>query len=111
MTGEATIDHTPLSSSGATITGGSFSLSTVLGGYPTLVTGNFTGGTVTVEVPGYGCKNQKFGIDGTLGDVGPWYSGSGTGRFSGTLTHYRQRVFGSCVTYAASVTGSLALTF
>jgi hypothetical protein len=107
----ATIDHTPLSSSGATITGGSFSLTTVLGGYPTLVTGSFTGGTVTVLAPGYGCRNQKFAIDGSLGDVGPWYGGSGTGGFSGTLTHYRQRVFGSCVTYAASVTGSLVVTF
>jgi hypothetical protein len=91
----------------ATITGGSFSLATDY----TLVTGDFTGGTVQVINRGANCTNQTFDVEGILGHVGRWYSGSGTGRFSAILTHYRHSVFGRCVSYAASVRGTLALTF
>jgi hypothetical protein len=105
----ATVNHTPLSPN-ATITGGSFSIATTLNGTPTLVTGRFSGGTVTLAA-GSGCTNQQFTINGTLINVGTWYSGTGTGSFSGTLTHYRTSIFGSCVTYSASVTGSVTLTF
>ncbi len=107
---DTVVDHTPLSLSStptATITGGSFSLAT---GY-TLVTGTFTGGTVQVTNVGAGCTNQTFDVEGTLSDVGPWYLGSGTGTFSAILTHYRKSVWGYCVTYAASVSGSFSLTF
>jgi hypothetical protein len=110
----ADVRHTPLSFSStptATITGGSFSLATSLNGGYTLVTGVFTGGTVNVTNPGYNCTNQTFAVDGILGSVGPWYAGSGTGTFSAILTHYRTRIFGSCVTYSASVRGTLSLTF
>ena len=31
--------------------------------------------------------------------------------FAATLTHYRTSIFGSCVTYGASVRGALSLTF
>src|ERR1043166_2387870 len=95
----ADVRHTPLCLSctpTATITGGSFSLAT---GY-TLVTGNFTGGTVQVINRGTNCTNQTFDVDGILGDVGRWYSGSGTGRFSVVLTHHRPRLLGSCISYA-----------
>jgi hypothetical protein len=104
------VQHTPLCLSctpTATITGGSFSLAT---GY-TLVTGSFTGGTVQVINRGANCTNQTFDVEGILGHVGRWYSGSGHGRFSAILTHYRHLVFGSCVSYAASVNGTLTLTF
>jgi len=106
----ADVRHTPLCLSctpTATITGGSFSLATTY----TLVTGRFTGGTVQVINRGANCTNQTFDVDGILGNVGHWYSGNGTGRFSVILTHYRHRVFGSCVSYAASVNGTLSLTF
>ncbi len=108
----STEGHFAGSASGAlpgysTITGGSFSLAT---GY-TLVTGTFTGGTVQVTNVGAGCTNQTFDVEGTLSDVGPWYLGSGTGTFSAILTHYRKSVWGYCVTYAASVSGSFSLTF
>ena len=95
----------------ATIDGGSFSLATVVNGTPALVTGDFTGGTVQVTNPGANCTNQTFDVEGVLGNVGRWPGGSGHGMFSVTLTHYRHRVFGICVIYAASVTGSLSLTF
>ena len=106
----ANIQHTALCLSctpTATITGGSFTLST---GY-TLVTGSFTSGTVRVINPGPGCTRQTFAVNGSLGDVGRWYSGGGTGSFAVTLTHYRRSILGRCVTYGASVAGTLMLTF
>jgi hypothetical protein len=110
----ADVQHTALCLSctpTATITGGSFSLSTVIHYVPTLATGRFTGGTVQVINPGSSCTNQTFGVNGILGSVGTWWSGSGSGTFTVTLTHYRHYVFGTCVTYGASVAGSLTLAF
>jgi hypothetical protein len=95
----------------ATITGGSFSLVAILNDLPTLVTGSFVGGTVQVTNPGPDCTDQTFAVNGGLGSVGPWYSGSGGGTFAATLTHHRYRLFGSCVTYAASIAGTLTLSF
>ena len=106
----ATVEHTPLSPN-ATITGGSFAIATAVNSVPTLVTGTFSGGSVTVVNPGAGCTNQSFAINGMLGNVGAWYSGSGTGTFIGTLIHYRTRIFTSCITYWATVSGSVTLTF
>jgi len=108
------VRHTPLCVSctpTATITGGSFELATTVNGSPTLVTGDFTGGGVQVTNVGADCTNQTFTVDGVLGSVGPWYRGNGSGSFFVTLTHYRRRFFGSCITYAASVAGTLSLTF
>ena len=110
----AVVDHTPLSLSStptATITGGSFQLATSFGAVPTLVTGKFSGGTVNVVSTGANCTNQTFDVEGTLADVGPWYAGNGSGTFSAVLTHYRTSIFGDCVSYAASVRGSLSLNF
>ena len=110
----ADVQHTPLCLSctpTATITGGNFELGTTLNGSVTLVTGSFTGGAVQVTNVGTDCTNQTFSVHGVLGSVGPWYSGNGSGDFSVILTHYRQRLFGSCITYAASVSGTLSLTF
>jgi hypothetical protein len=110
----ADVQHTALClscSPTATITGGSFSLSTVIHYVPTLVTGRFTGGTVQVINPGTNCTNQTFAVNGILGSVGTWWSGTGSGSFNVTLTHYRFSLFGSCVTYGASVAGTLAVTF
>ena len=107
------VQHTPLCLSctpTATITGGSVELATTLDGSLALVTGDFTGGAVQVTNVGADCTNQTFSVDGFLGSVGPWYRGNGSGSFSVTLTHYRRRIFGSCITYAASVAGTLSLT-
>jgi hypothetical protein len=110
----ADVQHTPLCVSctpTATITGGSFSLATTLNTIPALVTGVFSGGTVQVIDLGAGCTNQSFAVNGILGNVGPWYSGSGSGTFTATLTHYRVPIFGRCITYAASVAGTISLSF
>ena len=102
------MDHTPLGTS-ATITGGAFHLATHLHGTLTAVTGDFTGGTVT-QLSGFtGCVNQRYAVNGVLGDVGSGSVGSGIGTFVATLTHYRTKIFGHCVTYSASVSGSLSL--
>jgi len=36
----------------------------------------FNGGTVQVTDVGAGCTSQSFAVDGILGNVGPWYSGT-----------------------------------
>jgi hypothetical protein len=60
---------------------------------------------------GASCSNQTFDVEAIPSNLGRWCAGSGSGTFSATLTHYRHRLFGSCVTYGASVTGSISLTF
>ena len=110
----ADVQHTALClscSPTATITGGRFSLSTVLHDVPTLVAGRFTRGIVQVINPGVGCTKQTFAVNGVLGNVGTWWSGAGSGTFAVTLTHYRHYLFGSCVTYGASVAGRLTAAF
>lgn len=94
----------------AKITGGGFSLATTHNGRPALVSGAFVGGSVQVTNVGSGCTNQTFTVRGILGRVGWWTSGSGSGIFAVTLTHYRHSVLGRCVTYGASVRGTLSLT-
>ena len=103
-----TVDHTPLRTSAA-ITGGDFHLATRLDGTLTVVTGDFTAGTVR-QLSGFtGCASQRYAVHGVLGDLGSGSAGRGTGIFAATLTHYRAKIFGQCVTYAASVSGSLSL--
>jgi hypothetical protein len=112
-TWNADVQHTPLCLSctpTATITGGSFSLATTHNGFPALVSGAFVGGMVQVMNVGSHCTNQTFAVDGILGNVGWWSRGSGSGTFMATLTHYRHSVFGRCLTYGASVRGTLSLT-
>jgi hypothetical protein len=102
------VDHTPLGTSAA-ITGGDFHLATRLDGTLTSVTGDFTAGTVR-QLSGFtGCASQRYAVHGVLGDVGSGAAG-GTGTLDATLTHYRTKIFGQCVTYSASVRGSLSLT-
>src|SRR5919204_904944 len=102
----ADVRHTPLClscSPTATITGGSFALATTHNGSLAVASGTFVGGTVQVMNVGSNCTEQTFAVRGILGSVGWWFGGSGTGTFSVTLTHYRRSLFGSCVTYGASV--------
>ncbi len=106
-----TVVHTPLSPD-AVVTGGDFSVATTLNGTPTLVGGDVTGGSVIRQNPGdTGCVNQYYGVDLVLGGVGPGGSGSGSGTFGGTLVHRRTFVLGRCITYAATINGSLTVTF
>lgn len=107
----AYIWHTPLSTSApATITGGSFSLATTISGSAATVRGTFSKGTVTQTTVDATCTNQTYDVLGTLAQVGVG-GGTGTGTFSATLTHYRARVWGFCVTYKATVVGTVVLIF
>ncbi len=53
--------------------------------------------------------NQRYAVHGVLDDVGSGAARRGTGTLNATLTHYRTKIFGHCVTYSASISGSLSL--
>src|SRR5688572_25436023 len=109
---KAVVDHTPLSSVPASITGGRFSMATLSPTPSTdFVVGAFTGGTIKVVNPGLGCTNQTFDVSGSVGDVRTSTSSGGSGAFAVRLTHHRFRVLGRCVTYAATVTGSASFAY
>jgi hypothetical protein len=89
--------HTPLSGSGATITGGTF---TIVGGQ--FVSGRFDNGGAITQTSGFsGCTNQTYNVRDTLNN--------GKGSFNATLTHYRFASGSSCITYGASVSGTVDL--
>ena len=99
----------------AQVTGGSFTLA-VTSPTAELVTGNFdyqaphTPGIV--QSPPYtSCGTQLFHITDTLNSVGTGSQHSGTGNFDAYLWHYRTWIFGRCVTYAATVKGTVLLSF
>jgi hypothetical protein len=95
----AQIVHIPLSGGSATVTGGTFSFSGAL----RHLTGAFTGGSVSQASGFTGCTNQTYNVIGTLALSTP---AGGSGTFAALLTHYRTRIFGSCITYSASVRGT-----
>jgi hypothetical protein len=109
---KAVVDHTPLSSLPASITGGRFTMAT-LGPTATtdFVVGTFTGGTIAVVNPGLGCTNQTYDVFGDVGNVTTSTTSGGTGSFDVLLTHYRVRLFGRCVSYAATVTGTATFAY
>ena len=106
----AVIDHTVLTPD-ATITGGAFTLETLIHWVPRTIEGTFAnGGTVTRTYQEAGCGIQKYAVTDDLVDVGV-DGGSGTGHVNATLTHYRHSLFGHCVAYAATITGTVKLAF
>jgi hypothetical protein len=107
----AVIHHTVLSPD-ASITGGSFTLATVIHWIPRTVDGTFAaGGTVTRFYREPGCGIQRYAVEDDLVNVGVAGGGSGSGHVSATLTHYRHSVLGHCVAYAATIAGTVRLTF
>ena len=87
------IVHQPLSSgSTVAITGGTFS---ILGRTGVRLGGAVTGGSVTVTNRGSHCSNQTYRVSVTFGG----------GSFDGTLTHHRRSILGSCLIYAATISG------
>ena len=109
---KAVVDHTPLSSQPASITGGRFSMGTLsLAPSADFAVGTFTGGTITEVDPGVGCTKQTFRVSGTAGNVSTSTTSGGSGVFDVLLTHHRSSFFGNCVTYAATVKGSVSFDY
>ena len=99
----AIVDHTAFDAARtATITGGTFALD----GYRRDVSGTFNpGGTVLLRSADPGCGREVFDVDGTM-----TLAGGGSGVLDAILVHYRTSVFGRCITYGATVSGTVALT-
>lgn len=107
---DAQIVHTVLTTT-ATITGGAFTLYTVIGNTAAVVVGNVASGTVRqIDTNTHGCRDQHYAVTGTLDNVTVNGTGAGTGSFSATLTHYRVRIGSECITYSASIAGGISLT-
>ena len=112
----ADVNHGALPSSvgsSGVITGGRLTLATVLDKQFAQVTGSFdtTGGTITLRDQANGCGIQHYLVADGLRNVGVGPAPTGFGSFGALLTHYRTKIFGTCITYAATVAGSVSLTF
>ena len=108
----ARVKHDRLGSTPTYVNGGSFAM-TVQGPGIDAVVGTFThhGGTIRTLDRGANCTNQKYLVADTLRNVLTATSANGTGKFQVTLTHYRHRVLGRCITYKARVSGSVSFTY
>lgn len=96
----------------STITGGTFTMRTISPTWTTdWVTGTVAGGFVQ-KIAGFtGCTNERFSVSVSLADVATKTSTGGTGSFAGELTHHRTSIFGACVTYGATITGVVTLSY
>jgi hypothetical protein len=105
----AEVVHDPLGGGvGAQVairSGGSFGMALAQAEPAYVVSGQFSGGTITVKDSGARCTNQVYAVDGDLKDV----SVTETGHFAATLTHHRRSVLGRCWLYAATVGGTVTL--
>jgi hypothetical protein len=105
----AEVVHAPLSggvgTSVAIQSGGSFGMALAQAEPAYVVSGQFSGGTITTINSSTTCTNQVYAVDGDLKNV----SVTGTGHFSATLTHHRRSVLGRCWLYAATVSGTVTL--
>ena len=105
----AEVVHVPLSGGdGASVaiqSGGSFGMALAQAEPAYVVSGQFSGGTITVNNSGANCTNQVYTVDGYLRNV----SVTGTGHVVATLTHHRRSVLGRCWLYAATVSGTVTL--
>jgi len=96
------------------ITGGTFALA-VTSPSVQYVTGNFNQSVspdgISMLQSGSNCTTQLFKITDGLNSVGTGSQHSGTGTFVGYLWHHRYWIFGRCLTYSATVQGTVVLSF
>jgi hypothetical protein len=102
----AEVVHDPLGASANIRPGGSFGMALHQAAPAYLVSGQFSGGTITVNNPGAHCTNQVYTVNGYLRNVPV----AGTGHVLATLTHHRRSVLGRCWLYAATVGGTVTLS-
>jgi hypothetical protein len=88
------------SNTSCAVTGGTFSLTSSGGAQ---VAGTFTSGSVTPVSQQTPCGKQIFAVAGALATT------NGPASFTARLTHYRTILFGTCITYFATITGSVQL--
>ena len=96
------------------VTGGSFWMATRSSALSyDWVSGTFVnhGGTITTLDSGAGCTNQRYRVTGSLEHVRTSSTTDGSGTFSVTLTHHRVPVLGRCITYTATVVGSVSFEY
>jgi hypothetical protein len=105
----AEVVHDPLGGGvGARVnirSGGSFGMALAQAEPAYVVSGQFSGGTITVKDPGAHCTDQVYTVNGSLQNV----SVPGAGQFVATLTHHRRSVLGRCWLYAATTVGTVTL--
>jgi hypothetical protein len=101
----AEVIHDPLGARANIRPGGSFGMALHQAEPAHLVSGQFSGGTITVNNPGANCTNQVYTVNGSLTNV----SVTGTGQFVATLIHHRRSVLGRCWLYAATIGGTVTL--
>jgi hypothetical protein len=105
----AEVNHVPLGGGvGASVAinpGGSFGMALDQADPAYVVSGQFSGGSITVMNAGDRCSNQVYRVDGALRNV----SVTGAGHFAAMLTHHRRSVLGRCWLYAATVNGTVTL--
>jgi hypothetical protein len=101
----AEVIHDPLGARANIRPGGSFGMALHQAEPAHLVSGQFSGGAITVNNPGANCTNQVYTVNGSLRNV----SVTGTGQFVATLTHHRRSVLGRCWLYAATIGGTVTL--
>jgi hypothetical protein len=99
-TWDATVIHDKLKPGTVPITGGSI---TVYTREP--ITGTFVNGTISPINTPTTCVNERFNVTGTLA-----FEGDSTGTFTVVLTHLRTKLQSGCVTYGATVAGTLTVT-
>jgi hypothetical protein len=112
MVWKAVVRHTPLTrkaDSPALITGGSVTLHVPTQNPAFEESRSFNDGTITYAADrssGASCGAQVFRVNATLDATN---AGEESGALQVFLTHHRRLVFGRCLTYAATVRGSLRL--
>ncbi|MEK6191859.1 MAG: hypothetical protein AABM41_05995 [Chloroflexota bacterium] len=103
-TWQATIDHDSVptkKNKSAEVTGGSFAFDGELRD----LAGTFDpGGSITLETDVQPCGKQTYRVVGDLTLTGPT---AGTADFEAVVTHHRIFLWGHCITYAATVKGSV----
>jgi len=96
----AIVIHAPLQPGVAVpITGGSVTLYS-----RRALTGKFVDGTVSPLNTPTACANERFNVTGTLA-----FDGGGKGTFNVVLTHLETQLGSRCVTYGATIAGTLTV--
>ncbi|HSH21609.1 MAG TPA: hypothetical protein VK992_03200 [Candidatus Caenarcaniphilales bacterium] len=106
---QSSIEHSVVISPTGTITGGWATLYRLDG---VRISGYFSDGTVQQTYDGPDCTDESHAVTGSLTSVSRSDSAAvGTGVFEATLVHHRAWFFGRCISYSASVTGTISLLF